>query len=333
METGKQMQVYYCKAYGPPEVLEQRTINRPAPTANQLLIKVKAVPVTVGDCRIRGFRVPPSFALVAKIALGFKGPRKPILGRYFAGIVEATGKKVTGFKVGDQVFGSTGSSFGTYAEYICLSENAPIITMPKNLSYEQAASTLWGNGTALNFLQKTDTGKHQHILINGASGSVGLGALQLSKHFGFMVTAVCSTKNMELIKSLGADQIIDYTQENFTENQSCYDIVFDAVGNQPPQNLIQVLKPDGLLLHVVASPDVKKVIKRHLRGTQKRFVGGTFKWDPQMMAFLKEHLENNHIMPIIDSLYTFDHMIAAHHRVDTGRKVGDVIVTLEKNNP
>lgn len=327
MDSKTQMKAYFCKSYGPPEVLEQRSIKKPTPKANQLLIKVKAVPVTVSDSRIRGFRIPPSYAFAAKIAFGFKRPRKPILGRYFAGIVEETGKNVTLFKAGDHVFGTTGKAFGAYAEFICISEKETLITIPKNLSLEQSAATLFGNGTALHFLQKAGLGKRQHILINGASGSVGLGALQLAKHFGFLVTAVCSTKNIDLVKSLGADYCVDYTQENFIKNVSCYDIIFDTVGNHSPQELVNALKPDGLLLHIVASPDVTKAIQSLIKGTQRKFVGGSFKWDLDMITRLKKHLENDDIKPVIDSLYTFDDMVAAHHRVDSGRKVGDVVVT------
>lgn len=322
------MKAYYCTSYGPPEVLEQRDVPIPKPKAKQILVKVNAVPVTVGDCRIRGFRVPPSFQLMAKIALGFKRPRRPVLGRYFAGVVESVGNKVAQFKIGDKVFGSTGNNFGTYAEFVCVSEKESVTTIPENISFEQAAAVLWGNETALHFLRKANMNKEQHILINGASGSVGLGAVQLAKYFGFMVTAVCSIKNIALVKSVGADQVIDYTQEDFTENDVGFDIVFDAVGNHPAQKLIKVLKTEGLLLHVVATPDVAKEIRKQLKGTQKRFIGGTFKWDKEMITFIKKRVENNELKPIIDSIYSFNEMVAAHYRVDTGRKTGDVIVKL-----
>jgi NADPH:quinone reductase-like Zn-dependent oxidoreductase len=321
------MKAYYCTSYGPPGVLELRDVPTPKPGAHQILVKVKAVPVTVGDCRIRGFRVPPSFQFTAKIALGFTRPRRPVLGRYFAGIVESIGKNVTQFNIGDNIFGSTGNKFGTYAEFVCVSEKSSVTTIPENMSFEDAAAVLWGNGTALHFLRKTNMNTKQHILINGASGSVGLGAVQLGKYFGFMVTAVCSSRNIDLVKSVGADHVIDYTQEDFTEHDGDFDIVFDTVGNHPVQKLMNVLKSAGLLLHIVAAPDVTKEIRKQIKGTQKRFIGGTFTWNKEMISFLKERIENNEVKPIVDSIYSFDEMVKAHYRVDSGRKTGDVIVT------
>lgn len=320
------MKAYYCTQYGSPEVLELRDVVKPKPKANQMLVKVHAVPATIGDCRIRGFRVPPSFRLMAKIVLGFKGPRKPVLGRYFAGVVESVGSKVSKYKVGDKIFGSTGSAFGTYAEYICISEKNSVTTIPDNFSFEQAVASLWGNGTALYFLRKTNVNKRKHILINGASGSVGLGAVQLSKYFGFEVTAVCSSKNIELVKSSGADHVIDYTKENFTENDKTYDIVFDAVGNHSVDRLIKVIKNEGYLLHIIGTPDVAGKAKKLLKGTQIKYVGGTFKWNDEMISFIKERLENNELKPMIDSTYSFDEMVKAHYRVDSGRKTGEVVV-------
>lgn len=325
------MNAIVCTKYGPPEVLEYRVVPTPTPKANEILVKIMAVPVTVGDCRIRGFRVPPSFELMAKIALGFKRPRKAVLGRYFAGVVESIGIKVTLFKIGDNVFGSTGNKLGTYAEFVSISENESITTIPENSSFEQAAASLWGYGTALHFLRKADIGSKKHILINGASGSVGLGAVQLSRYFGFVVTGVCSSKNLDLVISAGADYVIDYNQKQFTDGEQTYDIVFDTIGNHPVKKLINVLKPDGLLLHAVASPDVTGEIRKRLKGTMQKFVGGTFKWDKEMIAFIKERLENREIKPIIDSTCSFNEIVKAHYRVDSGRKTGDVIVVMNTN--
>jgi NADPH:quinone reductase-like Zn-dependent oxidoreductase len=324
------MQAIICTQYGPPEVLKQQTVPTPKPKANQILVKVMAVPATVGDCRIRGFRVPPSFELMAKIALGFKRPRKAVLGRYFAGVIVSIGNRVTQFKIGDKVFGSTGNHYATYAEFVCISEKETVATIPDKIDFKQAASILWGNGTALHFLRKANPTTNQHILINGASGSVGLGAVQLSKHFGLVVTAVCSSKNTDLVKSAGADFIIDYTQENFTESHKCYDIIFDAVGNHPVYKLINILKPNGFLLHAVATPDVAKEIRKQIKGTNKKFIGGTFNWNKEMIKFIKDRIETNEIRPIIDSIYSFDEIVKAHYRVDSGRKTGEVIVTINK---
>ncbi len=322
------MKAFFCPSYGPPEVFELRNTPKPTPKANEILVKVKALPITVGDSRIRALRVPPSFRFMAKIALGFKGPRKPILGRYFAGVVESIGKNVTQFKIGDKVFGSTGNKYSTYAEFISVTEKESITTIPDNINFKEAAATLWGNGTALYFLRKTDINKSQHILINGASGSVGLGAVQLAKHFGYTVTAVCSSKNKELVKSVGADNVIDYTKEDFTEIESSFDIIFDTVGNHSIYKLSNALKPHGILLHAVATPSVTKEARKVFKGTEKRFIGGTFKWNKEMISFIRELIVNNKVKPIIDSSYSFEEMIKAHHRVDSGRKTGDVVVTL-----
>lgn len=322
------MKAYYCSAYGEPEVLELRDFPEPEAKAAEIKVKVRAIPVTVGDCRIRGFRIPPSFHFLAKVALGFKKPRKAILGRYFSGEVIAVGDKVKEFQVGDRVFGSTGKRFGAYSEYLCVSEKEAIAKIPERLNYAEAASVLWGYVTSLYFLDKSDTQKNQQILVNGASGSVGLAAVQLAKHYGFIVTGVSSTKNIDLVKSIGADIVIDYTLENFTEQGIEYDIIFDAVGNHSPDKLVKTLKNNGKLLHAVATPDVVKKIKKAIRGTDKRFVGGSKLPDKNIVSSIIKLVEQGAIKPIIDSRYSFDEMIKAHYRVDTGRKTGSVIVQL-----
>lgn len=324
------MKAYYCTSYGAPEVLELRDIPTPTPKAHQMLIKIHAVPATVGDSRIRAFRIPPSYRFMAKLALGFKRPRNPILGRYFAGEVFAIGNKVSQFSVGDRVFGCTGRKFSTYAEFIRIAEKDTIAKIPNNISFEEAAASLWGNVTAIHFLKNAEQNRDKHILINGASGSVGLSAVQLAKFYGLKVTGVCSSKNVALVKSAGADHVIDYTQEDFTESNEPFDAIFDAVGNKPIDQLIKPLRSTGKLMHAVATPDVTKEIKKALKGTDQTFVGGTVKWNSEMMSFITERLAKGDFKPMIDSTFPFSDMVSAHHRVDSGRKTGDVIVTVGK---
>ena len=227
--------VIYPK-YGSPDVLQLREIEKPVPKDNQVLIKVHATTVAAGDIRMRGFKVPASFWLPARLALGITGPRRKILGMEMSGVIESVGKNVSRFKVGDEVCGSTGFG-GGYAQYICLPDAdvvrgqvIMIIKKPVNLTFEQAAAVPVGAMTALAFMREANIKNGQKVLIYGASGSVGTYSVQLAKTYGAVVTAVCSTTNLELVKSLGADKVIDYTKEDFTKNGQTYDVIFDAVG-------------------------------------------------------------------------------------------------------
>jgi NADPH:quinone reductase-like Zn-dependent oxidoreductase len=323
---GAYMNAWKCERYGPPEVLVQCEMPRPEPREDEILIKVEARPVTVADCRIRGFRVPPSYRLLARIALGFTKPRKAVLGNYFAGTVAATGRKVSRFAVGDRVFGGTDRAFGTYAEYVCLRDSCPMQKIPGDLDFDEAAASPWGAGTALFFLQRAEIQPGMNILINGASGSIGLASVQLAKYFGLHVTGVCSGKNRDLVLSVGADVIIDYNRDNFTEEEDTYDLVLDTVGNHSPGELCRCIRPGGTLLPVIATPAVRREALRHTRAKTIRFLGGDTSVNQKLLDVIAERLERKELRPIIDSRYSFDQMPEAHARVDTGRKTGDVIV-------
>lgn len=228
--------IIYTK-YGPPNVLKLQDVQKPTPKKNEVLVKIHATSVTTGDCRMRNFTSPLLFSIPMRIVLGFRKPRKPILGVELSGEIEEVGTDVTQFKKGDHIFALTGFNVGGYAEYTCVHESGLIALKPTNMTYEEAAVISFGGTSALHFLRKGHIKNGQQVLIYGASGSVGTAAVQLAKHFGATVTAVCSNSNFELVKSLGADNAIDYTKEDFTERSKCYDVIFDAVGKLQKQHL------------------------------------------------------------------------------------------------
>ncbi|GAB4457461.1 MAG: NAD(P)-dependent alcohol dehydrogenase [Anaerolineae bacterium] len=326
------MKAVVATQYGAPEVLQLQEVEKPTPKDNELLIKVHATTVNAGDDRMRSFNVPPLFWLPARLTLGFTKPKQPIFGMELAGEVEAVGKEIKRFKVGDQVFASTfEANFGAHAEYKCLPENGAVVTKPQTMTYEEATTLPISANTALFFLKAGNIQPGQKVLIYGAAGSVGTFAVQLVKYFGAEVTGVCSTRNVALVKSLGADQVIDYTHEDFTKNGETYDIIFDTVGKTTFSQCKRALKRNGYYLHtVMVLPEIRALW--YALTTGKKVIGGTAVPRREALDFLKELVETGRLKPVIDRCYPLGQMVEAHRYVETGHKKGNVVITLMEQN-
>ena len=321
--------IVYTK-YGPPDVLHLEEVEKPAPKDNEVLIKVYATTVTTGDVNARGFVfVPRGFGFVSRLMFGLVKPKKTILGVEFAGEIEATGKDVTLFQKGDQVFGIDGAVLGAYAEYKCMPETGGLAIKPAKLTYEQAAVIPNGALTALTFLRNLgNLQRGQKILINGASGSVGSAAIQIAKYFGAEVTGVCSAANMELVKSLGADQVIDYTRQDFTKSDETYDIIFDTVGKTSFSGCKNALKQKGLYLAGAGGlREFGQMAWTSMTGGKKVFAGASSE-RKEDLVFIKELVEAGKLKATIDRRYSLEQTAEAHRYVDNGHKKGNVVITI-----
>lgn len=326
---GRAMKVIVYDRYGPPEVLRVAEAPKPVPKDDEILIKVRVMTVTSGDWRLRSMNVPTGFKLISRLIFGVLRPRRRILGMELAGIVEAVGKDVTAFKAGDAVFGFDSKNMGCYAEYKCMAQDGPVAAKPDNLPFEEAAALSFGGTTALYFLGKARLQSGQKILINGASGGVGTALVQLAKHFGAEVTGVCSGANADMVKSLGADRVIDYTKEDFTKNGQMYDVIIDTAGTAPYARSKGSLKAGGRLVLVQSGlPEMLRAPWISLI-SDKKVIAGPASEKPQDVRLLGELAEAGQFKPVIDRRYPFDEIVEAHKYVDAGHKRGNVIVTLE----
>lgn len=324
--------------YGPPEVLQLKEAEKPTPRNNELLIRVHATTVATGDYRLRSFTFPLWFWLPGRIMFGFRRPRKKILGCELAGEVEAVGEDVTLFKKGDQVFASTGYGFGAYAEYKCLDEDGLVAIKPTNMSYEDAAAVPFGGLAASDFLQKADIQSGQRVLIHGASGSVGTFAVQLAKAFGAEVTGVCSTANLDLVRSLGADHVIDYTKEDFTRGGQTYDVIFDTVGKSPFSGSLRSLKHGGV--YVLGGFGLTQLVRglwtsmmgKMGRLGKKKVTGWIARERKEDLILLKELIEAGKMRSVIDRRYPLESIVEAHRYAEQGHKKGNVAITVEHDD-
>lgn len=323
------MKAVVYEQYGPPEVLHLTEMDTPNPKDDEVRIKVHASAVTAGDVNMRGFTfVPPGFGPLPRLMFGLFKPRKPVLGVVVAGEVVEVGREATAFHVGDAVFSIDASALGGYAEYACRRAKGSLATKPTNLSFAEAAALPFGAGTALYFLRdKANVQPGQSVLVNGASGGTGVYAVQLAKHFGAEVTAVCSTRNLDLVASLGADHVIDYTQQDYTESGDTYDVIFDAVsGHASFARAKRVLSPEGIYLAVAGGPrEMLQAAGIGVSGKQK-VVAGAVDESAESLTVLKQLAEAGHIRAVIDRTFPLDEIVEAHRYVDTGRKRGSVIV-------
>lgn len=322
------MKAYAATRYGGPEVLELVEIDTPVPADDEVLIRIHATTVTAGDWRVRSMEIPRGFRFLSRLIFGLRKPRQPVLGSELAGTVEAVGSEVSRFAVGDAVFAYSNAKLGSHAEYACLSEGAAIAHKPARLTFEEAAALSFGGTTALHFLRRGGITWGERVLVNGASGAVGTAAVQLAKHFGAEVTGVCSTANVELVRSLGADAVIDYTREDVTSGGENYDLIVDAAGTLPFARADRILAEKGRLLQVVGTlPEMLRAPWVALTSS-KRIVPGTATGKAEDLHFLADLVESGRFHPVIDRMYPFQQMVDAHRYVDTGRKRGNVVVSL-----
>ncbi|KYK35770.1 MAG: NAD(P)-dependent alcohol dehydrogenase [Theionarchaea archaeon] len=319
--------------YGPPDVLQLREVEKPTPKDNEVLIRIHATTVTAGDCEMRSLKFPILLRLPLRIYNGLRKPKKiTILGQELAGEIKSVGKDVKLFKKGDQVFAATDFGFGAYAEYKCLPEDGVLAIKPANMTCEEAAAVPVGGLNALHFLRKGNIQSGQKVLINGAGGSIGTIAVQLAKLFEAEVTGVDSTRKLDMLRSIGADQVIDYTQEDFTKSDETYDAIFDVVGKGSFSGCIRSLKKKGIYL--LGNPALSRSVRGRWTSmtSSKKVIGGTASYKTEDLIFLKELIEAGKIKSVIDRRYPLEQIPDAHRYVETGHKKGNVVITLEHNN-
>ncbi|MFT7557908.1 MAG: NADPH:quinone reductase-like Zn-dependent oxidoreductase [Planctomycetota bacterium] len=319
------MKAIICTRYGSPDVLELREVKKPIPKDGEVLIRIRSTTATSGDSRIR-----QASPFLIRFIFGFTKPRNDILGGTLAGIVESVGKNVTQFKSGDEVFGSTGMSFGSYAQYICMAETEVLSIRPSNINYHEAAAVIFGGLTALYFLKKAGIKSGQKVLVYGASGAVGTAAVQLAKYFGAEVTGVCAEESIDLVTLLGASKVINYRKEDFSETEQRYDIVYETVGKTSISKGKKILKKDGT--YIGGASGLLKGYAQLLwtsLTSSKKIVTGVAGEGKENLLHLRNIIEKGGFGAVIDRTYSLEQIVQAHRYVDTGHKKGSVVIALE----
>ena len=325
------MKAIVCTEYGPPDVLQVRNVEKPTPKDNEVLIRIRATTVTAADCEFRRFDFPGWVWLPLRLWFGLRRLRRPVLGQELAGDIEAIGEDVRSLRKGDRVFAATGIRLGAHAEYICLPEapeGGAIATMPSKLSYEEAAAVPYGGGEALQFLRKGNVQSGQRVLVNGAGGSFGTFAIQLAKVLGAHVTAVDSTPKLEMLRSIGADQVIDYTREAFTDSGETYDVIFDVVRNSPTSRMLRSLRENGCYL--TANPGLSQLIFGlwASMASRKRVIIGVSSGTNGDLAYLGGLIEAGELRPVVDRRFLMEQMSEAHRYAESGQKKGNIVVSI-----
>ncbi|MDZ4765123.1 MAG: NAD(P)-dependent alcohol dehydrogenase [Chloroflexota bacterium] len=333
------MKAIICTQYGSPDVLQLQEVAKPTPKDNEVLIRIHAATVTAGDCEIRSFKMLWFIWLPMRLYMGVRKPRKTILGQELAGEVEAVGKDVNRFSKGDQIFASTGMSFGAYAQYTCLPETAQdsedglLAVKPSNMTYEEAAAVPVGGMIALHFMRSAKIQHGEKVLIIGAGGTIGTYAVQLAKLFGADVTCVDSTQKLDMLRSIGADHVIDYTQADFTQNGVTYDVIFDIPGKSSFSRSLSRLNQNGRYL--LANPGLLHMVRGAWisKSSRKKIVISATSEKSEDLTFLKELIEAGKIKAVIDRRYSLEQMVEAHEYVETGHKKGNITITVTHNKP
>ena len=318
------MRAAVVERYGPPEVVTIREVETPRPADDEVLVRVVATAVNSGDTRVRALRVPRGLSLMMRLQLGFSGPKQPILGFDAAGEVASVGKDVRRFRPGDRVIATRGFAWGAHAEYLAVPEDGAIAVIPEGVSFEEAVAIPFGGATALIYFDEGKLRAGETLLINGASGAVGTMAVQIAKHMGVEVTGVCGPANVELVKSLGADHVIDYSREDFTEAGKTYDVIMDTHGNAPYARIKHLLNPGGRFLMVIA--DLFQMIGASRTEAIIRANANGEAYTAEIYARLMELAGKGVLRPVVDSTYDFEQIAEAHRRVDGGHKIGSVVV-------
>lgn len=321
-----QMKAAVYRRFGAPEMVRIEEIPIPAPRHDEVLVKVHASTLSAADHRARSRNVPDGLGMLAAFGLGVFRPRKRVLGMDVAGVVEAVGASVSAFAPGDEVIAMLGARFGGHAEYVCVPQTGAITAKPRNLSFEEAVTLVFGGITARGFLNRAAIKPGDTVLVNGASGAVGTAAVQLARQLGAQVTGVCSGANRELVAALGADRVIDYTAADFTAEGTTWDVIVDCVDNAPFERVGASLNPGGALLLVIADLRGILLAARHSRKSGKLVTAGNVDYKAEDLAFLVDLAESDQFRPVIDRTYDLSDIVDAHRYVDTGRKKGNVVV-------